>query len=467
MKKIIKIPFLSLMLLLLLSSCAVTKRYERDENVVEQQLFRTDMLAKDSLSFGHLSWKDIFTDAQLQEHIEIALENNLDIRVAAQNILIAEAYLKQSKANYLPAITIGPNYTFSTQSLNTQFGRIIGERRYINQFDITANLNWELDVFGKMSAQKRAQFSSYLSSVAAHQTVKSDLVSSIASAYYQLVIFDEQKQIIQQTIGLRKQTLETTKALKEAGVLTEVAVQQSEALVYNAEALLVNLDVQITLLENTINFLKGMPSQKIARNRSSSIQIKDVELGYAVSLLENRPDVRMAEQQLINAFELTNVAKTQFYPTFKITGSGGLQSIDIDHFFSVNSFFSSIVSGLLQPVFNKRQIRTEYEVSLSNKEKAYLNFRKVILNAGKEVSDALKTYESQDEIIALKEKEAKAYKNAVEYSQELVNYGMANYLEVINASVNALNTELDIANAKFTKIQACIALYKALGGGWR
>lgn len=468
MKKYIKYPIFSFLSLWLLASCVANKRYERSADVVENKLYRTDELPKDSLSWGHLSWREVFTDPLLQQHISKALENNLDIRIAAQNIIAAEAYLKQSKANYFPTINVGPNYTFSTQSLNTQFGRIIGERRYINQFDITGTINWELDIWGKMGAQQRAQMASYLSSVEAHQVVKTDLVASIATAYYQLLTFDEQKKIIQETIALRKRNLETTKALKDAGTLTEVAVQQSEALVYNAEALLVSIDVQIELLENTISLLMGTPSQYIARS-ANTLQYtpREINTGYAVSLLSNRPDVRMAEYQLINAFELTNVAKAQFYPTLRISGSAGLQSMDIDHFFSVNSFFANVVTGLLQPIFNKRQIKTEYEVSQATKEKAYLNFRKTILNAGKEVSDAMKTYNAQDEIITLKEKEAKAYQKSVEYSQELVNYGMANYLEVINASVNALNAELNISNAKFTKMQASIQLYQALGGGWR
>jgi outer membrane protein TolC len=126
-----------------------------------------------------------------------------------------------------------------------------------------------------------------------------------------------------------------------------------------------------------------------------------------------------------------------------------------------------LVAGLAQPILNKRQIRTNYEVSLANKEKAYLSFRKTILTAGNEVSDALKTYSSQDQFIALKKKEVDAYKKSVDFSQELVNYGMANYLEVLNASVNQLNAEINIANAEYAKLQSGVELYRALGGGWR
>ena len=462
--KIILIFFVSFLVV----SCHTRQNYQRANDVVDEKLFRTDALPKDSLSMANLSWKEIFTDAVLQKHITKALENNLDIRIALQNIASAEAYLKQSKAAYQPTISVGPDYSFNTSSLNTQFGQIVGERRYINQFDITANLGWELDLWGKLKGQEKAQYAAYLSSVAAHQNVKSNLVASIATAYYQLLTFDEQKKIFSNTIEIRKKNLETTKALKEAGIVSEVAVQQSEALVYNAEASLVTLDVQIQLLENTISLLMGEPSHEIERTSLSTQNFAlNTDVGYPSALLANRPDVKQAEFNLINAFELTNAAKAQFYPSLRITGSTGVQSVDIDKLFSANSVFANVLVGLAQPILNKRQIRTNYEVSLANQERAYLNFRKTILNAGNEVSDALKMYNAQDQFIAFKKKELSAYDKSVEFSQELVNYGMANYLEVLNANVNKLNAEINIANAQYTKLQAGVELYRALGGGWR
>ncbi|MEY8760076.1 TolC family protein [Chryseobacterium tongliaoense] len=450
------------------SSCMARKEYERPKNVVDEKLFRTDMLPSDSTNVANISWKAIFTDPILQGHISKALENNLDIRIALQSITSAEAYLKQSKAAYEPTVTVGPGYTFQTQSLNTQTGQLFGQRRYINQLDITASVGWEADLWGKLKAQEKAQLATYLGTVAAHKAVKSDLVASIASAYYQLLTYDAQKRIITETIGVREKNLETTKALKESGTVTEVAVQQSEALVFNAKSLLIDIDTQIQLLENTMSLLMGEPSHSIERSTLESQNIPiDLKLGYPAQLLANRPDVMRAEYNLMNAFELTNSAKAQFYPTLKITGNGGIQSLDIDHLFSVNSLFASVVGGLAQPILNKRTIKTNYEVSLANQETAYLNFRKTVLTAGKEVSDAIRVFSVQDSYIDLKQKELSAYKNSVEYSQELVNYGMANYLEVLNASVNSLNAELNISNAEYSKMKAAIDLYQALGGGWQ
>lgn len=465
---IIKGITFSVTILAAVSSCMARKEYERPKNVVDEKLFRTDMLPSDSTNMADVSWKEIFTDPILQGHISKALENNLDIRIALQSITSAEAYLKQSKAAYEPTLTVGPGYTFQTQSLNTQTGKLFGDRRYINQIDITASIGWEADIWGKLKAQEKAQLATYLGTVAAHKAVKSDLVASVASAYYQLLTYDSQKRIIAQTIEVREKNLETTKALKLAGTVTEVAVQQSAALVFNAKSLLIDTDTQIQLLENTMSLLLGVPSHTIERSTLESQNIPiDLKLGYPAQLLANRPDVMRAEYNLMNAFELTNSAKAQFYPTLKLTGSGGIQSLDIDHLFSVNSLFASVVGGLAQPILNKRAIKTNYDVSLANQETAYLNFRKTVLTAGKEVSDAIRVFSVQDSYIDLKRKELDAYKKSVDYSQELVNYGMANYLEVLNASVNSLNAELNISNAEYSKMKAGIDLYQALGGGWK
>ena len=314
----IKIIFL-LLTVFGVSSCATREKYERPKDIIEN-LFRTDALPKDSASVASISWRSIFTDPVLQKHIDQGLQNNLDIRIALQNIVSAEAYLKQSKAAYLPTLSVGPSYTFQTQSLNTQLGQLSGDRQYNNLFDVSGDLSWEADIWGKMKAQEKAQLAQYLGTVAAHKAVKSDLVAAIASAYYQLLTLDEQKRIISETIALRNKNLETTKALKEAGTLSEVAVQQSEALVFNAQSLLIDTDTQIALLENAMSLLMGVPSQNIERSSLAKQNMPaEYQLGFSANLLSNRADIMASEYDLMAAFELSKAAKAQFYPTLRIT----------------------------------------------------------------------------------------------------------------------------------------------------
>ncbi|WP_276725008.1 efflux transporter outer membrane subunit [Capnocytophaga granulosa] len=465
MNRIIYKGFAAAFIALTLTACAGRKAYERP-NVVNEKLFRTDNIPTDSLGSANVSWRNIFTDATLQGHINKALSNNLDVRVTMQNVASAQAYLKQSKAAFIPTLSVGANYTRSTNSINAMGG--VGERTYNNLWDITGAASWETDIWGKLSAQRRASYASYLATVEAQKAVQSEVVATLATAYYQLLMLDEQKKVLEQTIDFRQKSLETTKSLKEAGSTTEVATKQIEALVYNAQAQLVTIGNSIWALENTICVLLGEEPHAIERTTLAEQQFPtEFKQGYAAKLLQNRPDVARAELSLRNAFELTNVARATFYPTLTLSARGGISSTELDTWISAKSIFANFVAGLAQPILNRRQIRTQYELQQIAQETALLNFKKAVLSAGKEVSDAMQNFSTQTEFIELKTKEMKAYQEATDYSKQLFDSGMVNYLEVITAEVNRLNAELSVANAQFTRMQYGITLYKALGGGWR
>ena len=465
MNRIIYKGFAVAFVALTLTACAGRKAYERP-NVVNEKLFRTDNIPTDSLSSANVSWRNIFTDATLQGHINKALSHNLDVRVAMQNVASAQAYLKQSKAAFIPTLSVGANYTHSTNSINAMGG--MGERTYNNLWDITGAASWEADIWGKLSAQRRASYASSLATVEAQKAVQSEVVATLATAYYQLLMLDEQKKVLEQTIDFRQKSLETTKSLKEAGSTTEVATKQIEALVYNAQAQLVTIGNSIWALENTICVLLGEEPHTIERTTLAQQNFPtEFKQGYAAKLLQNRPDVARAELTLRNAFELTNVARAAFYPTLTLSARGGISSTELDTWISAKSIFANFVAGLAQPILNRRQIRTQYEVQQIAQETALLNFKKAVLSAGKEVSDAMQNFSTQTEFVELKTKEMKAYQEATDYSKQLFDSGMVNYLEVITAEVNRLNAELSVANAQFTRMQYGITLYKALGGGWR
>lgn len=452
-----------------LQSCFVAKDYQRPEaEIVNEKYFRTDEIQQDSLSIATLSWKEVFTDVQLNQYIDQALTNNLDIRMALQNIEVAQAYLRQGKAAYFPTLNASGAYSYSTQSLNSMMGQAMSERTYNDQFELGVNASWEADIWGKIKSSERAASATYLQTIAAHQAVKSNLVAGVASTYYQLLAMDEQKKLIQETIANREQSVETIEALKEAGQVTQVAVRQTEAQLISAKSMLLDVENNIKLLENTLSILLGENPQNIERSTLNAQNINmDLNVGVPIQLLSNRPDVMAAEYAMINSFELTNVAKSSFYPSLRLTANGGLQSMDFDKFFSANSLFASIVGSLTQPILNGRQIRTQYEVRQAQQEAALLNYKQTVLLASKDVSDALYTYQTNVEKQVLKQQEYEAYQDATSYSEELLNYGMANYLEVLTARENALNAQLNVINSKFGKLNATVQLYKAVGGGWR
>ena len=451
---------------LLLVSCFSAKEYTRpQEEVVTANYFRTDELAQDSLTLATVSWKELFTDVQLQSYIEEGLQNNIDIRVAIQQIQIFEALLKQGKAAYLPSLDATAQYTRSELSENSQFG---GQFSSLDVYQLSGGLSWEADIWGKIRSNKRAAEASYLQSIAAHKAVKSRLVANIASLYYQLLSLDEQVRITEETITTRSKALETTQALKEAGSVTAVGVKQTEAQLYTAQAILVNLKNQSRLLENSLSILLGSDTIGINRSALDAQEITTpLKTGVPSQLLANRPDVIAAEYNLINSFELTNVARSQFYPSLIVTANGGLQSLDFEKLFSASSLFATVVGGLTQPIFNKRQIRTQYEIAQAQQEQSKLNFRQAMLVAGKEVSDALYTYDASTQRKEIKQKELEAYALATQYSEELLDNGLVNYIEVLRSRENQLNSSLDVVTARNNQLQSIVDLYEALGGGWQ
>ena len=448
-------------------SCFVAKDYNRPEAVVNEANFRTDVIAKDSATVATVSYKQIFTDGQLQALINQGLQNNLDIRSALQNIAVAEAYAKQGKAGYLPTLSVGPKYTFTESSRNTPFGAMMTDRSQ-SQYEVSGNLSWEADIWGKIRSNQRASAATYLQTVEAHKAVKTQIVASIANAYYNLLALDEQKIILDKTLINREQSLETTKALKEAGSVTEVAVNQTEAQLYNVKSLLVDVENGIKLNENVLSVLLGSNPQSISRSTLTAQNINSkLSVGVPAQLLENRPDIKAAEFGLMNAFENVNIANASFYPSLTISATGGLQGIDIDKLFSAQSIFATVIGGLTQPLLQQRKIRTQKEVALANQEKALITYKSKILNASKEVSDALYTYDAAVKKADYKQKEYTLYNQAISNSEELLNYGMANYLEVITARDNGLNAELNVVDSKLKSLTSMVELYRAVGGGWQ
>ncbi len=456
-----------LVVALTLQSCFVAQDYVRPELPIEDALYRTDNLPTDSVSIADVSWKTLFTDQYLKQYIEEGLQNNMDVRIAIQQMVAAQAYAKQGKAGYLPSVNVGANWTHQELSKNTQFGAFLSDRS-TDQFDVSANLSWEADIWGKIRSNKRATQAAYLQSVAGHQAVKTQLISSIANTYYNLLALDAQLEVTKQTIATRESSVQTIKALKDAGQVTQVAVDQNIAQYNSAKALEVDIKTAIYKTENTLSILLGKSPQHFER---SSLDIQkleqDIKLGVPATLLSNRPDVMSAEYNLIRSFELTNVAKSNLYPSLTLTASGGLQSLELDNLFSANSLFANIIGGLTQPLLNKRKLKTQREVAIAQQEQALLMFKKTLLIAGNEVSNALFSYQSETEKFEFRKNEVEALRTAEANSEELLKNGYATYLDLLTARQSALNAELNIINSKLQQLVSIVDLYEALGGGWR
>ncbi|WP_417855875.1 efflux transporter outer membrane subunit [Xanthomarina gelatinilytica] len=449
-----------------LQSCFVAKEYSRPDLEETENLYRTDNLPTDSLSMADVSWKEVFTDPYLVQYIEEGLQNNIDIRMALQQIIAGEAYMKQGKAGYLPTLSAGATATHQELSKNSQFGSFFNGS--LEQYEMVANLSWEADIWGKIRSNKRAFQAGYLQSVAAHQAVKTKLIESIATTYYRLLALDAQLKITQQTVETRANSVETIKALKDAGQETQVAVDQNIAQYNNARALQVDIEREIFKTENTLSILLAKQPQHYERGVLDHQEITtEMKLGVPYLLLRNRPDVMAAEYDFIESFELTNVALTNFYPSLTLSASGGFQSLEFQNWFNTNSLFANLVGGLTQPIFNQRKIRTQYEVSQAQQEQALLNFKKTLLEAGKEVSEALYAYDAETTKFEYRKEEVEALRRAETNSEALLNNGYATYLDLLTVRQSELAAELNMIDTKLELLLSMVNLYKALGGGWK
>lgn len=449
----------------ILGSCLVAKKYEAPEVIQENVQYRDlNESTTDSTSMANVSWREFFTDPTLQGYISVAIENNLDMKSAIKQIEIAEAYVKQGKAGFGPTIGASLSGSHQNVSKNTKMGALMNGS--VQQFDISANVSWEADIWGKIRSQKRSADADLLATVAVQQAIQTQLVAGVATLYFQLAAIDEQKRITQETIQTRENSLQTIQALKDAGSTNEVAVQQMTAQLYAAQDILIDLDKQAKLFENALSILMGEHPHEVNRSSLDAQKIDtELTMGVPSLLLVNRPDVLMAENQYRSSFEMTNVARAMFYPSLTLTATGGIQSLKIRDLFSVNSLFANLIGGLTQPIFNQRKIRTQYEVAKVKQEIAKINLEKSLLNASREVIDALYNYQASEQKLEVQEKELKAYQNAYEYSQDLLNNGLVTYLDVLTAQERTLGTQLTMINTKLTKLTSMVELYRSLGGG--
>ncbi|AOM76446.1 efflux transporter outer membrane subunit [Pedobacter steynii] len=449
------------------ASCKVTKTYERPA-LKTAGLFR-EQTATDTTTLANTPWQTLFADPQLSALIQEGLDQNLDLKNAIQNIVQAQATLKQSKAAYFPTLSLDANYTRSKQSeAGLNFPPGININTLTNNFKAQLSTSWEADIWGKLSSTKRSALAGYLKSDATKRAVQTQLIADIANNYYNLLALDRQLEITQETLKSRIAGVETMKTLKEGAVVNGAAVVQSEASRYATEVTIPDLKRTIRETENAMNILLSRAPGPISRSKLNDHNLStDVKIGVPTQLLENRPDVQGAEYAFRGAFENTNLARTYFYPSLTITAAGGLSSLDIKDFFS-KSIFYNLVGGLTQPIFNKGLNKQRLETAKSAQEQAMNSFQKTLLVAGQEVSNALYAYQTAVEKEEARAKQIAALEKSVNYTQELLRYSSAtNYTDVLTSEQSLLAAQLSGVTDRLQKLQSVVNLYRALGGGWK
>ena len=445
MKKIL-IPFI-LLTVVMMNSCALYKEYERPDIAFVDSLYNRIPTADDYESIASLTWKELFADTLLHNLIELGLENNTDLEIARLKVEQAEATLKTSKLAFYP------NVSFSAQ---------VGANQNGPNYSLTPTASWEIDAFGRLHNTKESAKAALAATEAYQQAVQTQLIATIADAYYTLLMLDEQLEISKRTHNTWEENIRTLSALKRAGKTNEAAVLQAKANKVNVEASILSLKKQIIEQENSLSALLGIVPQEFERNELSEQVFPDTLLmGLPLSSLINRPDVRQAEYKLVEAYYATNVARSYFYPSITLSGSAGWSGVSGNP----GDFIFNAVGSLMQPIFNQGKNKARLKISESQRQEALLNFKQTLLDAGTEANNALISWQTARKRLDSDKLQIVYLKGAVMNTQLLMKNGQADYLEVLTAQKNLLQAELTGTNDKYLEIQSVITLYHALGGG--
>lgn len=449
-----------------ISSCRSYKNLPEVPQAETAGLFRDSAANNvDTTTIANIPWKEYFVDAKLQALIAEGLNNNMDLKIAMQRIQQAEANFSMSRGALLPSVSAGLQMNHTRTSAKGGETNVLGY--YSNVTSLGFSASWEIDLWGKLNNQSKAKYANYLNSFEYRNLVQTTLIANIAKAYYSLIALDEQLKITRQTIGLLEKSTQTIAELKEAGLQNAAAVEQSRALLYNTQISVPQLETQIRKQEDVICFLLGRVPGGVDRDSiGTEVVAPNLQYGVPAQMLAKRPDVKQAEFSFRAAYAITNAAKANFYPSLTITNATlGLASGGFADLFKPESVAAQLMAGLTQPIFNKRQIRGNYKIAQAQKEEALLNFKSVVLAAGQEVSDILFGFNASLRKNEYREKQITSLTNAVDFTQDLLAAGEANYTEVLNAQQSLLNAQLNRVNDKLEQLTYSVSLYKALGGG--
>ena len=457
-------------------SCVV-KKYQQPGIVVKGQLYRGlddttgPGIGGDTTTMAALPYRSLFSDTVLQGLIAEGLGENLDLKVAMERMTEARENLLQAKAALLPSL----NANLSANPDKQSAAALDIPPAYIGAYQLTTttyiaslSTSWEADIWGQLRSSKRSYFAAFLESDAARRVIQTQLIADIAGYYYQLLAYDAQLAITQQTVKNRLDDVSTQKALMENGLATGAAVVQSDANRASAEVLIPDIKLNIQQTENALSILLGRVPGEIKRGSlSEQVPFSDLQAGVPSLLLQNRPDVQQAEFAFRAAFENVNVARTYFYPQLTITAQGGYSNLTIKDFF-INSIFYNIVGGLTEPIFNQRQNKTRLQVAKAQQREAFWAYEKTLLTAGAEVSNSFLVYQTALDKQRTRADQIKSLEQAVDFTKELLKYSSAtNYTDVLTSEQSLLSAQLNGVNDRLQQLQAVVDLYKALGGGWR
>jgi outer membrane protein, multidrug efflux system len=450
-----------------LSGCAVGPNYNRpkvDVPVAYRGMSDEQAAQTSPASLADQKWWEIFQDKELQGLIRTALQNNYDVRIAAARVLEARAQLGITRADQFPSLSGGGNIT--SQRLAAS-GLIPGFQQTTGQLNVS--VAWNLDFWGRYRRATEAARATLLANEWARQEVIATLVANVASGYFQLRELDLELEISKRTLSSRKDSLELTTLLTEHGIDTMLDQRQAEQLVYTAAAQVPDFEKQIEQQENTLSVLLGNNPGAIPRGLGLTEQphAPEVPPGLPSALLERRPDIHEAEQNLIAANAQIGVARATYFPQISLTGTGGYQSSALTSLFTGPAGIWNFGGSFTQPIFEGGRLKNNVRLAEAQREQMLLTYQQAIQGAFRDVSNALIAYRKNREFRIQEEKLTESAGDAAKLSEQRFKAGATDYLEVLTNETNYFTDQLALAQARNNEVQALVQLYQALGGGWQ
>lgn len=454
---------------LLASGCAVGPNYHRPKTEVPAAFRFSTATAPDSL--GDQGWWQIYQDPTLLKLLGVALANNLDVRIAAARVDEARATLGATRLQQLPQLSVS---AAAQRERLSQYELTPGEPEIFNAFALQGSLSYEIDFWGKYRRASEAARAQLLSTQEARDDVVAGLVASVATTYFTLQTLDEQLAITRRTVGTRSKFVELTTAQHERGTVSGLDVATAQAQLALAEATLPDLQRQIAQAEDQLSVLLGHNPDDIVRNTDGELQRMAPSVpppvppaGLPSSLLERRPDVREAEQNLVAANAQVGVARANLYPTISLTGADGRESLALSDLFKAPALVWSAGGSILLPLLDPQ--RSLYQVELANAQKreALLLYQKSLQTAFQEVSDALIARQKYAEFQIAQQAQVDAQRKANDIALARYRVGYSSYFNVIDADRDLFTAELSLSAAHLNTLVSVVQLYRALGGGWQ
>jgi NodT family efflux transporter outer membrane factor (OMF) lipoprotein len=461
-------------------SCKVTRDYSRPQFDIPTAFKVPDSVTRAADS-AITDWAAFFQDSTLVTLLDSAIAHNFDLQDAMKHMAIADQYYKQAKAAYLPSINLNllgitkeyrsKNYYSNPSSgWYDDRGKNPPKTLYLlqSQFTNSVDMQWELDIWGKIKRQKEEANAKYLETREAQKAVQTALISDVAQSYYLLQMLHEQLEIARTNLKLRSNTLKMIELQYKSGFVTALAVQQTKSQVLEASALIPQLEKEIGIQENGLRLLVGsltlpMPQDSELSAVDPGNEVTDLPL-YAVL---NRPDVRASEFELIAANAEVGVTQAYRFPNISIDISGGVNSMLPENWFNIpGSLFGGIVGGITQPLLHQRKLKTDYEVAKLARDQSEIAFQKTVYTAITEIRNARISIHKIQEQLVIAQQQVDLAQKAVHSAAMLFRAGFATYLEVITAQGHELDSELELASLRADLLTARVQLYRALGGGW-